>query len=348
MTLHLEYGCTEAEMKEANSLHEHQQFGGGPKWRSSLIMLAVILGVGTVEFLRFKTEIAPKDREWFIILVTAVCLLFLIFKRASRQKTVQAVHAKVSERGIVFAGENTRSEILWSGFSQCLESPNLFVLLNRTKSILYPVPKRAFPDENSRDWFRATANQPRNPSEADDAKFAPGRFVSGNGIGLSFQLGYRDYLSRNITSWRWKGMMLLVMAMVLVIFLIQSVNPPPNAVVPPWKVFLIMISMLLPMLIAVFVVVTLVSWLGEKRHLKVQHLVLTSEGIQFTDQDSSGRLPWDTYKYYQENRWSLFIWHPRGSLWLMFPKRAFASPSELEQFRGMLQANLKPSRFFYL
>jgi hypothetical protein len=31
----------------------------------------------------------------------------------------------------------------------------------------------------------------------------------------------------------------------------------------------------------------------------------------------------------------------------MFPKREFASASDLAQFRATLQANLKPSRWFY-
>jgi hypothetical protein len=311
-------------------------------------MFLVILGAGTVEYLRFKTEIAAKDRVWFISLVVVACIAFLIFKRVTRRKTDQSVRAEVSERGIVFAGENTRSEILWSGFSQCLESPNLFVLLNRSKSILYTVPKRAFPDDKSREWFRATANQPRKLSEADDAEFIPGRFVSGKGIGLTVRLKYQDYLSRNITSWRLKGIMLFMLAIMLVISLFQSANPPPAAVVPPWKVFLIMISSLSAMLIVIFFVVSFISWRTERKHLAPQQIVLTSEGIQFIDRDGGGHVPWNAYKYYRENHWSFFVWQPRGSLWLMLPKRAFASTSDLEQFRGMLQANLKPSRFFYL
>jgi hypothetical protein len=62
----------------------------------------------------------------------------------------------------------------------------------------------------------------------------------------------------------------------------------------------------------------------------------------------AGRLPWNTYKYYCENRWSFFVWQPQGSRWLMFPKRAFATSTDLEEFRGFLQRNLKPSRWFYL
>jgi hypothetical protein len=71
----------------------------------------------------------------------------------------------------------------------------LFVLLNRTKTILYAVTKRAFPDAAAQYWFRALANQPPSvaPSSVSEAT-VPGRFAA-KGITPTVQLKYRDYLS---------------------------------------------------------------------------------------------------------------------------------------------------------
>ena len=92
-----------------------------------------------------------------------------------------------------------------------------------------------------------------------------------------------------------------------------------------------------------------VLWTGDlgQKYLVAQQIVLTNEGIEFASRDATGHLAWNTYRYYLENRWSFFVWHPRGSLWFMFPKREFPSQSDLVQFRTILQTNLKPSRWFF-
>lgn len=297
---------------------------------------------------QFKT-IEAADREWFAALAVVIFFAFFIFKRMTRRKSDDLVRLEVSDRELVFNGRNGRTALLWSGFSQCLESPNLFVLLDRPKTILYAVPKRAFPNDAAQDWFRAQATQIQSeaPAAAGDETFVPGRFAAANGIAFTLQLKYRDYLSRNFTSWRMRGIFLGIFALVIGTSLYSMAHPPPDAVVPPGKVFLIMISILSPMLVVVFFIACFISWRGERKFLKPQQIVLTSEGIEFASHDSAGRLAWNTYKYYHENRWSFFVWNPRGSLWLMFPKRVFAS-SEIDRFRDWLRTNLKASRWFYL
>lgn len=349
MTLQLEYQCTDAERKEAQSLNTHQQYGGGPKWRSALVQWLVITVLAVLVFLRFKMEIAAKDRIWFIALVVVVFIALQFFKRLNRTKTEGTIRLEVSERGLVLNGGSGRSELLWSAFSQCIESPNLFVMLDRPKLVLFIIPKRVFPDEAAQSWFRALANPPRNPvaSEADEPP-APDRFVAGNGIMFTLQLGFRDYLSRNFTSWRMRGMFLLFLGLIIGVSAYAFMHPTPNAVNPPSKVLLIEVAILTPMMTAMFFAVTFFGWRSEKKYLEPQRLVLTRDGMQFASRDTRGHLPWDAYQYYLENRWSFFIWNPEGSLWMMFPKREFKSPLELEQFREYLQTKLKASRWFYM
>jgi membrane protein implicated in regulation of membrane protease activity len=304
------------------------------------VQFGLLVLAGAAVYSRFKREVATEDRARFIALVVVVYVAVLVFKRMTRRKTGGLVRLEVSERELVFREGNGRTEMLWSAFSRCLESPNLFVLVNRPKTILYSVPKRAFPDEAAQNWFRTQASQPQSVAPAaTEEPFVPGRFVAASGISLIFQLKYRDYLSRFVTSWRMKGLFVGMLALVTGISLFST--PPPDAVNSPFKVYLIMLSVM------VFVI-SFFSWRGEKKYQAPQQIVLTDEGIEFAGRDSSGSLSWNTYKYYLENRWGFFVWHPRGSLWFMLPKREFPSPSDLAQFRSILRTNLKPSRWFFL
>ena len=104
----------------------------------------------------------------------------------------------------------------------------------------------------------------------------------------------------------------------------------------------------IPMIAVVLLVVALVSWRSERRLMKTEHVKLAGEGIHFSSSDGSGLLSWTAYKYYLKNRWAFFIWNPRESVWMMFPKREFASPLDIQQCRDLLRTNLKPSRWFYL
>ena len=101
MMLQLEYTCTEAELKEAQSLDLHRQCGSGPKWRSGVVYYAFIAFIATLVYLRFKMEIAPKDRLWFIALVVVIFIALQIFKGMTRRKTDQLVRLEVSEREVV-------------------------------------------------------------------------------------------------------------------------------------------------------------------------------------------------------------------------------------------------------
>lgn len=351
MRLQLEYNCTDAEMKEAQSLNLHRQYGGGPKWRSRLVNYAFVAVVVGLFCLRFKTEIAPQDRIWFVpLLAVGIVVVFValqFFKRFTKTESDGTTRLEISDRELVFNNTTGRSAFPWSAFSQCLESPTEFVLLNRPKDYLFVVPKRAFPDESSQNWFRTLANQPQSvtTSSANESS-VPTRFAA-KGISLTVQLKYRDYLTRMLTSWRMKGIALGMLLLVSAINIYFAFNPPPDAVNPPSKVFLITLAMLIPILVAVLFIVTFFWWHSEREYRTLKQVALTCEGIEFAGHDGSGQLAWTTYKYFLENRWAFFLWNPRGSLWVMFPKRSFISPSDLEQCRVLLQTNLRRSRWFF-
>jgi len=345
MNLQVEYSCTETETKEARSLHSHQQLGGGPKWRSQLISYALLVFVAGGLFFRFKREIAPEDRLWLIALATIVFIGLLVIQRFTRPKSDQAIRLEISERELVFINSGNRTAIPWSAFSKCLESPTVFALLDRSKQLLYPVPKRAFPDEASQNWFRTLAGQPALAASDIGTASLSERFVA-KGIALTVQWKYRDYVIRMITSWRTKGIALGIIAFVILTCLFAA--DPPDAVNSRSKTLIIMLATIVPMLVVVLFVVSFVTWRSEKKYLMPQQVALTNDGIEFASRDGSGVLLWATYKYYLENRWSFFVWHPCGSCWFMLPKREFLSPLDLKQCRELLQRNLQRSRWFFL
>jgi YcxB-like protein len=351
ITLKTEYICTEAELKEAKTLNLQRQFGGGPKWRSTLfyllfVGLLVVFLAGDV-LLRVKMEILPKDRFWFIgLFITLFVVVFttmMYFKRKTRRKQDQPVRLQISEQELSFNGGNGQLTMPWSAFGQCLESESLFVLLDKPKRLLFAVPKRAFPDEKSREWFRTLTQQLEKAAKVPAVEAAsPGKFAKG--VSLTVQLKFRDYLVRTLTSWRFRGPALAIFILFTGIGLFTPA--PPHAVNSRGKTMLIGFGVLIPMFTVLFFVVSFFAWRLEKKYLAPKQLALSEEGIHFAETEGSGLLAWPAYKYYLENRWAFFIWNPQGALWMMFPKRAFASPMEIEQTRDLLQKNLKLSAWF--
>lgn len=345
MTLQLEYICTEAELKEAQSLNTHRQFGGGPRWRSLLVILAVTLVCFALMVVRLMTEIPPKDRIWFVAAVVVIFFVFFYLKRKTIRKRDRPVRVEVSEREIVFIGGNSRSAMPWSAFSQYMESPRLFVLLDKSRRHLFAIPKRAFPDEKSEAWFRTWTKDLEDPGTSAPAEAVMPDRIAGNGIAITVHLKFRDYLVRTFTSWRSKGFGLGFGALCIGMCLFTP--KPPHAVFSRGQMMLITVATLVPILVVGFFGATLIAWLSEKKVLGPRHLVVGSEGIQFAERSGSGTLAWSTYKYYLENRWAFFLWNPQAPSWIMLPKRDFASAADMEQVRDLLRTNLKASRWFY-
>jgi hypothetical protein len=346
MKLQLEYCCTETETNEAQALLSHRQPGRGPKWRSRVVYYAFLVLAAVGLYFRFKREIAPRDRAWFIALAVVVFIALHILQRFSRAKSDQSLRLEISDRELVFIDSASHTAKPWSAFSQCFESPTVFALLDRSRQLLYTVPKRAFPDEASQNWFRALANQPSGvrASLVSEASIA-GRSVA-KGITLTVQWKYRDYVIRMVTSWRTKGIALGIIGFAIVTCLFGAT--PPDAVNSRSETLIIMLAMMTPMLAVVLFVVSFVAWRSGKNYVTAQEVALTDEGIEFAGDDGTGFLQWTAYKYYLENRWSFFVWNPRASVWFMFPKRQFASPLDLDQCRELLQKNLRRSRWFFL
>lgn len=345
--LQLEYIVTEADQKSAKELHAHQNLGGGPKWRSKLILWIILAGAMVLMYVRYQAEVKPQHRPYFWGLVILVLILLKIFQRYNRQQPTP-IQLTVSERELVLESGGGRVAMPWSSFGKLLESHELFVLLDRPKRLLYIIPKRAFPDAPALDWFRILAlNAPSAPNDFGPEPVVPPPTTTTDGITLNFTLKYRDYLVRNLTSWRMRGIALLIFAVTVVAVAGMVLHPDPQAVHGPGATLAIMLPILTGMLMVLIAVVTLYEFYQDRKYHEEQLLILSADGIAFAAKSSRGVMPWRDYECYLENRWCFILWN-RRALWYLLPKRAFISEADQARCRHWLQSNLRNSHWFFL
>ena len=108
-------------------------------------------------------------------------------------------------------------------------------------------------------------------------------------------------------------------------------------------------QMLVPIVIGLVLAfrLRLFAKLSFKRDLVDQGKVTVAaseSGIQFLSAKGTSNAKWSAFIRYTETR-NLFILYPQSSLFNIIPKRAFA-PSDLLEFRQMLQLNLTTSSIF--
>jgi len=347
--LRLEYGCARAELEEAQSLSLRKQLGGGSKWRTWLMLLILLVGVLLAFYWQIVRTISPAYRPYvvggLIVLITGM----MVWQRRARKHTPQTTRIEISDAEFVILGPESRVAMPWSAFGDCLESPNLFALVDRPKGFLFVVPKRAFPDESAQDWFRSLARSRRTrvdqPTPPATSQTGP---KSADQVAITFRLGYRDYLDRTIASYRTWGIYLLVLLMVLGITIYSAAHPPPKAVYSATQVFFMFeVPFLLIMMVVMTLVIATHTWRLHVKYLVPQVVLLSDISIEFSGEDGQGVLPWSSYTRYKETRWSFILWNPRTSLWTMLPKRSFISTGDLEQCRALLARQLVRSRWFF-
>ena len=94
----------------------------------------------------------------------------------------------------------------------------------------------------------------------------------------------------------------------------------------------------------IILIFSALTWRLQAQYLGPQEIALSEESVAFAGTDGSGTVPWTRFKHYKETPWSFIVW--RGSLWMMFPKRAFTSWEDLSRCRDLLERHLRRSRWF--
>src|SRR6267142_1095106 len=134
MKLELTYTCTKDETEEAQAL---QSGGRNSKWRKRLTGFAVtVLGIWVL-YVRIKREMPREDRPMFLAIAGGAIVVYFIFKRIVNRKADRPVRLEASDCELVFNVGGARTSMPWSAFGQCLESPDLFVLVDRRRAVLF-------------------------------------------------------------------------------------------------------------------------------------------------------------------------------------------------------------------
>lgn len=348
-SLALEYACTAAERREAEQLNLHRQLGRGSKWRTYLILLVMLGGMLLALYFHIVRDVSSARRPYVFAALLVLGFAIVFWRRRPRGDRPVPTRLEISENEVAIHSSESKVSTPWSAFSQVLESPNLFVLLDRPKGILWILPKRAFPDETSQSWFRDLSGNrcgraAAPPTEAPRA--APA--ASPDKITLQFQLRFRDYLDRTIASRRTWGMILAVVALVVGTFIYSAAHPPPQAVYSATRVFFMAVPPFVLVMTTMIVMLTSIyHWRAHTQCLIPQELVLSNEGIAFASRDESGIVAWTVYPRFKETRWSFILWEPHSSAWLLLPKRSFASIDDLRRCEALLSSHLRRSPWFF-
>jgi len=342
--LRLEYACTEAETAEARSLNLRKQFGGS-KWRTNFALCALLVAMLVGAWFRFR-EIPEGYRALILAAIVGGSVLFVFWKRRIRKTVPQTIKLEISETDFTILGADSRVVLPWSAFSECLESPDLFVLSDRSKRMLIVVPKRAFPSEDWQTWFRQQGTNATRPTTPFCSELpVPPASTSADRVALTVQPGFRDYLACTVASWRTWGICLVPGVLLLGISLYSAANPPPNVVNSAAKVFLLFVVPFFLVCVTMIVMIFSVhSWRLHVKYAGPEEVALCEESIAFSSANASGVFPWTRFEHYKETRWHFILW--RGSRWMMLPKRAFTSWDDLNRCRELLDHRLRHSRWF--
>lgn len=347
--LRLEYASTKAEREEAESLSLRHQLGGGSKWLTWFVLLAMVCAMLGLFYVQIVREVSPKHRPYVVAGLLVLIAAIFLFKRRVRKKGHSiASQLEISEKEVAILSPESRVAFPWSAFSKCLESPNIFVLVDRPKTTLLIVPKRVFPSESWQTWFRALANHQPSSGEMPvmERPVLTGNLSADRAV-LNFRLEYRDYLDRAVASYSTWAVVFLVTGLIIGTTIYSAAHPPPNAVYSATQVFLMFeIPFLLVMVAMVVVISATYAWFAHRKALTHQDVALSEAGIEFAGRDGSGFLPWTTYPCYKETRWSFIVWNGRQS-WFMLPKREFEPPNGVNRCRELLAQHLRRSRWFF-
>jgi hypothetical protein len=281
--------------------------------------------------------------------IGVIVLVAMVRKRLSKSATSTHTKLEVSATGLTVIGADANVKLEWSAFGDCVESPDLFVLLDRPKAILFAIPKRAFPSESRQNWFRMlTENRLKFPEpvpiEAPALVISP----SADSIRLRVQLGFRDYLDRTIASSFTWALLLFFAGLFIGVGVYAAANPPPDAVFSATEMlFFFEIPFLLVMAAFLVLVITVHGWFTHRKYLTPQEMALSEDSIVFSGVDSQGSLPWTSYTRFKETPWSFIVWKPGGLAWLMLPKRMFQSADDLARCRALLARKLTNSRWYF-
>ena len=154
--LELRFVCTRSELAETRRVAMRLLTPAATRWRLRAIYgVLYVLSLFSIE--RELAKVLELRQRLPIVAGLAVLFVVLasVWQRWTTRVTTAPTHVEVSARDLTVLESGARRTVPWSGFAQAVESPNLFVLIDRAREVCFTLPKRAFPSRETIDWFRA-------------------------------------------------------------------------------------------------------------------------------------------------------------------------------------------------
>jgi len=283
----------------------------------------------------------------FLSIFGAVGVAYLAWRFWPRRPRSQPEKCTLSETGIRMTTSNSVREMPYSTFAACLESADMFVLLDQRRTIPTLVPKRIFPNEESRNWFRARIGKLERPERPMEMlKSNEMQQSAAKTIKVTVSLGLRDYFDRALITWRVWGVVLGLTLLFAIQSLYSALFPSPQAVHSASTVFFVYeIPFLFALSALSILVATLAGWFQRLKNPVTEILILSEQGLTASSFKGKAAIHWGHFNGYLETRWSFVLW--RGTAWVMIPKRCFISANDLANCRSLLSRNVRKSwRFF--
>lgn len=351
--LTLSYECTPKDQEEAKNHLLRKSLGGGSKWLTWIILSGVLL-LMLLRGWQMLNEVAPGNRLYAALGFVALCtVIYFIAQRLQKQRPASNVELQISTDGIGFRNGGQQSFSPWSAFSECVEIENLYLLFDQPRAQAIIIPKRVFPDDHSREWFRSLtthsvgANQPESDkSEAGKSALlpqAPNEVSTDRDVlRVRYELGFRDSVNHTLATWQtWAlvgGFVGLTCIVGMVVFLQE----------PSGRLDILLLSLLsFVVFAAIFLIPLLViqNWRMQKKYFGPIEASFSDKTVVFSSPANSTTADWSMFQYFKETRRSYILW--RNQLSLLVPKRAFESLADHEQFRTFLNKHLQPSRWYF-
>ena len=153
----IDFVCTDAEIKAAVRLIDRTNKG-----RELITSICVMLLLGVYCYRQ-----SPGDRVVFLSIFGGISLIYFAWKYWPNRPGSQPGNCRLSDTGIRMTTSTAVCQMPYSTFATCLESSDMFVLLDQRKTTPIPVPKRIFPNEEWLNWFRAMTGKLERPRTTD-------------------------------------------------------------------------------------------------------------------------------------------------------------------------------------
>lgn len=346
--LHLKYTCTPEERSEAQNTLIAQQMGGGSSIRAKVILFLIL---GSAVFMLCWQISNTVPRQYQVYVWIGVVLVYIIISKRSKSPVSSVddplLEVQISESHLAVIDNTGQSVSPWSAFSEFVETEKLFLLLDRARTIVFMLPKRAFPDESALSWFREHINQWRLQTVPVESMEENAECKHGEGVQVKYTWKFRDSWFRTMAScFTWVMLCLIIGAQILA-WVFVAREPSPKAVYSSTETFwMFMVPMWLFMIPFILFLSTFYNWIALRKYLSAREVTISEDGLICSDADGRGETSWSDDLRYKETRWCFLLWKPGNLFWLLIPKRAFLTASDLITCREMLARKVKYSRWF--